>query len=91
MKSIAFSPDANILASGSNDGTVRLWRVGDGALLNTLEDLVPNELITQVAFSPDGQLLAAVSTYPKLRLWKVSDGELWHTISSTSTAFSVAP
>jgi len=34
--SVAFSPDGQILASGSGK-TVRLWRVSDGTLLSTLK------------------------------------------------------
>ena len=34
---IAFSPDGSVLASGSGDGVVHLWRVDDGAPLRTLE------------------------------------------------------
>jgi WD40 repeat protein len=33
---ITFSPDGKILASGSNDETIRLWRVSDGLLLRIL-------------------------------------------------------
>ena len=103
VRSVIFSPDGKFLASGADDGKVRLWRVSDGVLLDTLGDLVPNELITQIAFSPDGRLLAATSSYPKLRLWQVADVKgtqqdsisateraPLRTVSTASTAFSVA-
>jgi WD40 repeat protein len=43
-----------LLATHSLDDRVRLWRVEDGALLRTLEDVDSG-----IAFSPDGQLLAS--------------------------------
>ena len=67
--SVAFSPDGQILASGSYDNTVRLWRVSDGTLLRIL--VGHTNLVLSVAFSPDGQTLASGSWDRTVRLWKL--------------------
>lgn len=35
VRSLAFGPDSNVLASASDDGLVHLWQLADGALLET--------------------------------------------------------
>jgi WD40 repeat protein len=54
----AFSPDNRRLVSGSEDTTVRIWRVSSGELLLTLRE--HEATIDEVAFSPDGRWLVSV-------------------------------
>ncbi len=72
---VAFSPDGGTLATASRDGTIKLWRVADGALLQTLTGHAGENLI-RVAFSPNGDVLASVGAEDRsLRLWRVPDGK----------------
>jgi WD40 repeat protein len=58
-----------VLASGSDDHTIKLWRVTDGQLLETLTG--SSEAVLSVAFSPDGRLLASGSSDGTIRLWSM--------------------
>jgi predicted NACHT family NTPase/tRNA A-37 threonylcarbamoyl transferase component Bud32 len=72
IRSIAFSPDGSLLASGSDDNTIRIWRVENGSLYHTLEG--HTRWIRSVAFSPDGSRIASGSDDNTVRLWLVEDG-----------------
>ncbi len=67
VSELAFSPDDATLATGSIDGTIRLWRTRDGASAG----LLPGHLqeTTDIAFSPDGRTLASVGQRESLKLW----------------------
>ena len=77
VSSVAFSPDGSLIASGSWDHTIKLWRVSDGALVATLTGHTWE--VYSVAFSPDGSLIASGSEDATIRLWRVSDGALLRT------------
>jgi len=66
---VAFSPDGRLIASASNDRTVRLWEVGSGEKLATLQG--HTDLAIRPVFDPSGALLASVSWDGTARSWGI--------------------
>ena len=91
VTSVCFSPDGRWLASGSYDGTVRLWDVETGACVRTLQG--HGDFVTSVCFSPDGRMVASGSADETVRLWDVETGACIRTLEGhdgqvTSVRFS---
>jgi WD40 repeat protein len=74
---VAFSPEGKLLASASEDSTVKLWEAGSEAALQTLEGY--SSWVNAVAFSPDGKLLASVSADETVKLWDAGSGAVLQT------------
>jgi len=77
IDSLAFSPDGQVLASGSRDCAVKLWNSFTGDLVQTLEG--PKDWITVVAWSHDGILLASGSRHG-ITFWNACTAEPVRTI-----------
>ena len=89
VNSVVFSPECpdtkQLIASASNDNTVKLWSL-DGALLPP--SLEHNDYVSSVSFSPDCQHLASVSLDNTIKLWHY-DGALLKTFFDEDDVTSI--
>ncbi|MDE2889289.1 MAG: hypothetical protein OXR72_13865 [Gemmatimonadota bacterium] len=70
VRSVAFSPDGTILASGGGDGKVTLWDVETGRNIATF--FKHQDPVQSVAFSPTDRTLASADERGSILLWDVS-------------------
>ncbi|HBW58459.1 MAG TPA: hypothetical protein DEF27_11915 [Oscillatoriales bacterium UBA8482] len=78
MWSVAFHPNFPILASESDDQTIKIWDIQTGECLQTLQG--HRNKVRSIAFSPDGQFLVSGSEDKTVRLWDLDTGKCVHTL-----------
>ena len=100
VRCIAISSDSQILASGSEDRTIKLWHLGSGKLILTINwkgafGFSESEAswVTSLAISPNGQTLASSNLSQFVKLWDCNSGKLirnfrGHSDSVHAVAFS---
>ncbi|MEH2183638.1 nSTAND1 domain-containing NTPase, partial [Nostoc sp.] len=84
VRSVAYSPSGEQLASASDDNTIKIWDVSSGQLVKTLTG--HSSYVFSVAYSPNGQQLASASNDKTIKIWDVSSGKLLQTLSSHSNS-----
>ncbi|MFQ4138632.1 WD40 repeat domain-containing protein [Nodosilinea sp. PGN35] len=72
IRSLAFSPQGDLLAVGTETGQIWLWPVGATYQTDILED--HRAPVRALAFSPDGSQLASGDDSGRLCLWEVASG-----------------
>jgi WD40 repeat protein len=76
LMSVSFSPNSQLIVTGSKDKTVKLW-TSEGRLLQTF--VGHQGWVNSVSFSPDGRIIASASDDGTVKLWNLQ-GRLLKTI-----------
>jgi hypothetical protein len=89
--SVAWSPDGELLAAGTNTSEIRVWHAASDSSLLICQG--HTNLIMSIAFSPDSRILASGSADQSIQVWEVSTGHCLriiegHTDGIESIAFS---
>lgn len=89
VNSVHWSPKGKILASGSDDYTIRLWEAATGRFLQELKSHLGR--VDSVAWSPEGKLLCSGSWDKTIKLWDAENAEIIRTLKGhKNTIYSVA-
>ena len=79
--SLSFSPDNNLLASGSADQTLRLWDTTTGKQLKT--PMEHPDTVWSVTFSPCGKKIISGSQDQTIRIWDLKTGKCLQVLQAT--------
>ncbi len=73
VRSVAFSPNGELVASGGDDNSIRLWDVAQGELSQVLRG--HGNAVRSIAFSPEGRFLLSGGQEKKgnqVRMWNLA-------------------
>lgn len=88
VSSVDWSPDGSKIASGSDNGNVRVWNATSGGQLLSLS--AHTGTVTSVAWNPDNRLLATTGVDGNLRIWDTTNGQLVSQISAVGFIYDAA-
>jgi WD40 repeat protein len=93
---VAFSPDGRLLATASEDATIKLWDPASHKLVKALKNHPTKDGDTKIvgvqgmAFSPDGKTLASIGGDNQLKMWNVATGKARKPLAEVRYAWGVA-
>ncbi len=89
FEAVAFSPDGEVVVTGSGDGTVQLWQAETG---EPLDLPIRHEVaVGAVAFSPNERTVVTGGADGMVRLWRVKTGaSIGQTLSHEAAVRAVA-
>eukprot|EP00878_Enallax_costatus_P026746 GHUV01028732.1.p1 GENE.GHUV01028732.1~~GHUV01028732.1.p1 ORF type:complete len:267 (+),score=37.12 GHUV01028732.1:54-803(+) len=79
---VAFNAAGSLLATGSLDSTVRVWRVSDGTCVQTLEG--PGDGVEWLCWHPKGDVVLAGSEDFTMWMWLAQSGQCMQVFSGHS-------
>jgi WD40 repeat protein/serine/threonine protein kinase len=85
---LAVAPNGQIVASGGQDRTIRLWDLKTGSEIKALRG--HSDDVTGLAFSADGKILASASEDWTVRLWDVALGTQIARFQHSASVFCLA-
>lgn len=88
IQSLRFSGNGLRLASGSADGSARVWDLNDPKFPQLVRFDEHEGPVTAVALSADGMVAASGATNNTLKLWHVADGTLQADLEGHAAAIS---
>jgi WD40 repeat protein len=74
VTAVAFLPGSELVATGHDDGLVRLWDIGDGQLLREFRGYY--HTVSALAISPDGKRIVCASEDKLILVWNTENGEI---------------
>jgi NB-ARC domain/WD domain, G-beta repeat len=93
VAAVVVAPDGSWLASGSHDGTVRIWDIATGQIRATLTCYARRgrrSRVLAVAVAPDGSWLASDSRDGTVRIWDLATGQVQATFTDSDYEMPVA-
>jgi WD40 repeat protein len=88
VSAVACNSSNTLVATGSTDKTIKLWRLSDGKEIRILTG--SNSEITSIGFSKQSPLLLGVNSNGAVIIWDIQTGEIIRQIKSETDKFTCA-
>jgi len=88
ITALAISPDNTLIASGSDDNSIRIWKIATGEIVTTLTK--HKSSITQLSFTSDSLTLVSASQDKTVKIWPLKNIRKAITLLRTDTIFALS-